>query len=87
MSIAPKIHETEFSAAEVLGLHSQLHQQLSRMAYRLNIWTRAGSGLDWANADMDSRDELEITRGELVAAGYLDESGELTAACGDYGAA
>lgn len=82
MSIAPSINETEFKVAEVLGLYAQLHKQMSDMAYRLHIWTRAASGLDWENADLDSREELELIRGELRVAGYLDESDELTAACG-----
>lgn len=79
--------QTEFSAAEVLGLYSQLHQQMSRLAYRVSRWIEPGSGLDWARADRDSRDEMESTRGELFAAGYLDADGSLTERCGDYGAA
>ena len=71
--------------AEVLGLYAQLHLQMSRQAYRISRWIDEDSGLDWARASKDSQDELELARGELHAAGYLDEEGCLTAGCGDVG--
>lgn len=76
---------SETTQAEVLGLYAQLHLQMSRQAYRISRWIEDGSGLDWSNASKDSQDELAMARGELHAAGYIDEEGCLTAACGDVG--
>lgn len=81
MMLTPKIDETEISVAEALSLHAHLHQHLSRLAYRVTRWTEEGSGLDWSNAETDSRQEMEATRAELCAAGYLYPDGGITDAC------
>jgi hypothetical protein len=75
----------EKSPAEVLGLYAQLHLQMSRLAYRIERWTEEGSGLDWDNASIDSREEMQLARDELEAAGYLRADGRITNECGDAG--
>lgn len=79
----PELSET--TQAEVLGLYAQLHLQMSRQAYRISRWIEDDSGLDWAGASKDSREELQLARDELEGAGYLDGDGCPTAECGDVG--
>ena len=77
--------EVGTTVAEISGPHARFHRQMTRMAYRVNLWMGPDTGVDWASAGADSREEIARARAELIAAGYLDADNNLTALCGDYG--